>query len=418
MIDKNIDSEKRERLLKFKEAYHQKDKKMQADLNESERKMNHYYREVMRISNTIDDAYRIIDELDVQFARKTSLNETDIEFLFFAIAVQCIGWYFSPKIQTNFSQVSKEERHSAQKDGDIEFREGKRYVEDNNSDLIYSKKYPDKYKMFLIAVPYDVMEGTSVVEIQGISDIGKNISGRNHHVATLGHDPILGYLFGTINILSRTVTFKTPTLQTHLVRLRHGSSKGQYLGPEIGFTEALRRALESTSEDFTRLPAAILRQKLHMQSDKYTKQGLPIPLIDAERAQYLLNKGWNSNEIERFIKFSGQNIATVGIQAVIRAFLNVVIETLHTYLYDEKKDNNFQLHQVKTKKILMYSNTIASSSNIIYSAICRDASKLDIGGIIVTIYRILNDRKFIREIKEEFVYGQYEDMLKMREYPN
>ena len=66
----------------------------------------------------------------------------------------------------------------------------------------------------------------------------------------------------------------------------------------------------------------------------------------------------------------------------------------------------------------MYSNMIASSSNIIYSAICRDASKLDIGGIIVTIYRILNDRKFIREIKEEFVYGQYKDMLKMREYPN
>lgn len=408
--------EKRERILQLKAAYEQRDEHLKNKVEECYKKVNHYANETQRIVRTLDNVHQIIDDLDVEFAKQTNLNYKDIEFLFFAITIQCIGWYFSPKITNNFSKISTDERHSAGADGQLEFQQGEKIALDNKEDLKKSKKYPDKSKMFLIAVPYDVMEGTKNVEIPGISEIGKNIYGKNHHVATMGHDPILGYLFGTINILTRTVTFKTPTLQTNLVRLRQGSNRSQYLGPEIGFIEALRRAIESASEDFTRVPAAILRQSIHMQSDKFTKQGLPIPIIDAERAQALLEQGWNSYELERMMKFGVKNIAVVGIQAVIRCFLNVIIETMHTLLFDENKDKNFNLYQVRTKKILMYSNVIASNSNVIYAAICRDTSKLDVGGILVTIYRILNDREFIREIKQEFIYGQYRDRLHMREY--
>ena len=33
--------------------------------------------------------------------------------------------------------------------------------------------------------------------------------GQNHHAYTLGHDPIFGWIFGTINIMTRSMTLKT-----------------------------------------------------------------------------------------------------------------------------------------------------------------------------------------------------------------
>ena len=65
------------------------------------------------------------------------------------------------------------------------------------------------------------------------------------------------------------------------------------------------------------------------------------------------------------------------------------------------------LYEVKTRKILSYSNAIASGSNILYCAISQNYSKLDIGGIIVTIYRLITDHKFIKSIKKEFLEKQW-----------
>lgn len=44
-------------------------------------------------------------------------------------------------------------------------------------------------------------------------------------------------------------------------------------------------------------------------------------------------------------------------------------------------------------------------------AITKDFHKLDLGGLAVTIYRLITDRKFIRQVKEEFIFGSYKDMI-------
>ena len=38
-------------------------------------------------------------------------------------------------------------------------------------------------------------------------------------------------------------------------------------------------------------------------------------------------------------------------------------------------------------------------------------SSLDLGGLAVTVYRLITDRKFIRQVKEEFILGSYRDMI-------
>lgn len=66
---------------------------------------------------------------------------------------------------------------------------------------------------------------------------------------------------------------------------------------------------------------------------------------------------------------------------------------------------------------MSYSNLIATASNVIYVALSayfgneKSLEKLDVGGMIVTVYRLITDKKFIRAVKEEFIFGSYRNMI-------
>ena len=73
----------------------------------------------------------------------------------------------------------------------------------------------------------------------------------------------------------------------------------------------------------------------------------------------------------------------------------------------------------------MYSNLIASSSNIIAVSagtaagvlsensdmVKKSLSYMDIGGYLVTIKRLISDTKFIYEVKKEFLKNQWYDAV-------
>ena len=60
---------------------------------------------------------------------------------------------------------------------------------------------------------------------------------------------------------------------------------------------------------------------------------------------------------------------------------------------------------------MLYSNVIATSSNILYVALQKNISKLDVGGIAVTLYRLINDTNFIRKVKEEFIQQRWHELI-------
>ena len=90
--------------------------------------------------------------------------------------------------------------------------------------------------------------------------------------------------------------------------------------------------------------------------------------------------------------------------------------------YDEINDNNWKLYEVRTRKILSYSNVIASTSNIIavvlmtYNGNKKAINYLDVGGIMVTLYRLISDQKFIAQVQQEFLAKEYYDMIMGSEY--
>ena len=69
----------------------------------------------------------------------------------------------------------------------------------------------------------------------------------------------------------------------------------------------------------------------------------------------------------------------------------------------------------------MYSNLISSMSNLIwvggnvYAGNETALKELDIGGIIVTMYRLVTDTNFIQSVKEEFVFGAFKKMIQGEE---
>lgn len=44
-------------------------------------------------------------------------------------------------------------------------------------------------------------------------------------------------------------------------------------------------------------------------------------------------------------------------------------------------------------------------------ALTHDMKKLDVGGMAISIYRLITDAKFIRQVKEDFIFGSYHEML-------
>ena len=61
-----------------------------------------------------------------------------------------------------------------------------------------------------------------------------------------------------------------------------------------------------------------------------------------------------------------------GISAVLSILINMVISLLHGLYYDEGSDGNRDLFEVRTRKILLYSNTLASTGNVADTLITKN----------------------------------------------
>ena len=111
------------------------------------------------------------------------------------------------------------------------------------------------------------------------------------------------------------------------------------------------------------------------------------------------------------------DIIKVGASARLAELINLLISTLHTLMYDSSMVISRNLYSVKTRKIIMYSNAIATGSNVLWvggnmlAGNERAIKQLDIGGLIVTIKRLMNDTEYIRQIKEEFIFGDFNKMI-------
>lgn len=335
------------------------------ELEDSTIEMRQLAQEAGRVKNVAKNSREILNDLDEQFKQCTGLSNTDVAFLFLATGLQIARQYL----------LSNEKYRLSASQGDK--------LVDSTLALA-----PPNWKDVLVqSVPYDAIK-------TGAHVFDTGIAGTTHRYRTLGHDPILGWIFGTANIMTNSLT-KT-NMETYQVKgmtmIRHYP---------LGVGGMLERAVSYAKNEPQLLAVSVARQAIHFGSDYFTKQGLPVPIIatlDNNLAQKMLTE-WHIDmwSITRGMAFS--------------AFINQLIAIIHRLFFDGTTEMDRKLYEVRTRKILSYSNLIATSSNVAVVAITKDMQKLDVGGFMVTLYRLITDAKFIRQIKEEFVFGSFQNMI-------
>lgn len=340
---------------------------LESTLDVQNKHLSQIQNEYGRVVDLSQRAPVIIEDIDKKFKEKTRLTDSDIAFLFLCTALQCARQYLLTNDKFRITAP-----------------QGDKLMENT-----VGKITPPSWENVLFqSVPYDATR-TGV----HVSETG--LGGATHRYRTLGHDPVLGWIFGTANIMTNSLT-KTDVVTTYQVSnmqiIRHYP---------LGTVGMLKRAAEYAQNDSLLLAAATARQAIHFGSDYFTKQGLPIPLIatvNNDLAKTMLTKG----HIDMWSITRG---------AALAALINQLIAVIHRLFYDENRDGSETMYEVRTRKILSYSNAIATSSNVVLTAITKDLQKLDGGGISVALYRFITDYKFIQDIKRDFLKDEIYNMI-------
>lgn len=344
-----------------------------------------------RLIKLCNDSKKILIDLDKEFEHRTQLNKIDTTFLFFAVALQCTRQYILDKVseRVDHNEAAKKTKHTEE--------------HSNRSHRLYN---PSLDEIITNPVPFDTNFGSKEFDL-GIG------GGFVHRLKTLGHDPLLGWIFGTANIATSTLT--TNKLESYHVKT--GNTANGRARDKIINKASTSKVLFYTKEKLLNeglegkkiIGGALCKEAIHLKSDIGSKVSLPIPcisLISPDIAYDLASYGIDMG-----------SVSVIGKQAIYAELINSIIAMIHSLFYFTDRSIDKKLYIVKTKKIIMLSNVIASTSNIVKTAIGFESNgvnalrKIDIGGIAVTIYRLMTDMKFINKVKEEFIFNNFDQMI-------
>lgn len=191
-------------------------------------------------------------------------------------------------------------------------------------------------------VPYDDSVGRLV----------DGLSPKVHRLMSLGHDPVLGFIFGVIDIMSGTGTFIDKN----------------------GDLKRIDKALSPES-----LIEAFLKIFLHLLSDVCTSTGIPPPfftllqLIKAKSPFVLGPSGekvsWT--DVARYMYTHGYDLRHFATMGVVPATIEMTIRgwCLCRSFESDVREHDPELTRVKMTSMLVLGHTIATSGNLLKTGV-------------------------------------------------
>lgn len=376
-------------------------------INSNLDKMLEINADIKNAANIAAQATIIIPDIERDFKRATKLKGKDVAFLMVSVCLQCLRQYVIGALT---------ERKKADEADKIPHKIQEKiwgYIDKDEIDYwqVMGKKYYATREEIMgsTSVPYDVV-GSSTKKFD-VSGSGKGLSGNTHRFYTLGHDPLAGWLFGTANIMTNTLTNRYGL--TFHVQMPNVISSGGVDKTARMFKHFFKRSKE-VPED---LAICLIKQGLHIMSDVYTSRGLQLagfPDMNIKTARSISDYG---------VDLGG--VIKTGTEASMAILINRLIAMLHRLTMDNDIESEQRNYEVRTRKILLYSNLIATSSNVLLVGIMAEMGivgydtdvlkkaikHIDIGGLIVTISRLCQDVSFIKRVQEEFMANQWYDYV-------
>lgn len=214
-----------------------------------------------------------IDKINEEFKNKTKLQDKDVTFVILASLLQVVRVLIINSL-TEVQSAGKgnkleESLHDKQKQLFDKFDSDK----SKTSNELYASK---AHILGTPGVPYDITAGGKKFDV---------FKGANHRFATLGHDPALGLIFGTANIMTNSIsTVKSSIVgigipQTNLVEY-DSLGHSPHFGKKRSTTEMLWRASNRVIEEPSAAAASLIKQVIHIGTDLFTPCGIQLPFAN------------------------------------------------------------------------------------------------------------------------------------------
>ena len=382
--------------------------KVQAESEALWKEVEKTAREEERYLDVLVNADKYIGKIEESFEQRTGLNRVDSVLLFVATALQLFRIYILPKIEEALHP-------SGEQDGDFASKMEKQLKEFVGKQLQGEQENAKTYRSWheIVAnhrLPYDAVRLT-----------GERSGGTPLKV--LGRDPIIGWIFGVANIMTDTVSIGPEfNLWAKSLSFSDIETFEVDMGPRFCWQEQIEtadmfeEAKASYDEDKHRLYAAVFAHGLHQETFMYNTLGLPVPRLSSQNpdeAYDLYSSGYDCMD-SIFDSQLAQAFLKSGKTAML---INGIIAGIHQLFFDPVTELNRDLYTVKTKRIILYSNLIATGSDVVQASIRAsngdaDAIKdLDWGGLVVTMFHLIYDTKFIMKVKEEFVFKEWARLI-------
>ena len=347
--------------------------------------------DVAHFKEKVDNLPAFVEETNRKFEEETGLTRKDIPVLLLACILQAIRDIMMKRYKKRLSDKESANKTLGHREEHSSRRKQRYYA---SIDEI--KNNP---------VPFDCVQKEQVVR----DNNNPLLNGVNHRYKAIGHDPYLGFVFGTANIMTNTITvanggFNFSSYHVHTGVSFNGGNIDKLCASAntpLIFTKISERLQNEKKEGYKALGYALLKEFIHLKSDIRTVQSLPLPLVSAispKHAKLIGRLNIDYLNIRLFEKETGLSI-----------FINAIIEYLHLFMYDENKDGELELYKVRTLKIVSISNEIITACDLIETVVRiamgdeSAALRIDFGGTLVTLWHITNDPITIAKIKHEYL---------------
>ncbi len=177
----------------------------------------------------------------------------------------------------------------------------------------------------------------------------KGMSGRSHRLQSLGHDPVLGFVFGVLDIMRGTLT---------------GFSYEHLCG--VHRLEQLPAAPGYVPENFIE---ALLRHIGHLISDVGTPMGLPSPfmtLVQGINAGQFGSQGHTAGQVARWMYLNGYDLRHFLVTGLTPATIEIILRAylmLRHYAEHGETRVNLTTHP-KYRTMLLTAHAIATLGNV------------------------------------------------------
>lgn len=350
--------------------------------------------DVHNYGEKIEKLPQFIVNVDNEFEKLTKITKKDLSFLVFASTLQVARQLITSKLKIRLS-----DKESADKTP---------FHSEEHSDRRTKQYYATKTEIANNPVPFDAIRKSEVVKNNG----NPKLNGFNHRYTAIGHDPLLGLIFGTANIMTKTISvtkgkfiIKTYHVGSEIVSNGRGEYKIDMLTNQAStflmFEHICSRIKSEGRDGWEALALAFGKELVHLLSDIRTSKSLPLPIVSAA-----------SPDISRILNLCGVDAlsaTTFTIDLLVSKMINIAIAYMHSWCYNPISDGPIETYHARTMNIVYYSNLISLVSTTIqtlFRAYMGDASaisKFDFGGA-VSAWKVVWDTPFIiSDMKSEYI---------------